>query len=49
MQVSFTKNNKEYQILIDDEDYDKIKDLKLTITVETCYREFIIDSTTQKR
>ena len=49
MKVSFTKNNKEYQILIDDEDYDKIKDLKLTIKVETCYREFIIDSTTQKR
>ena len=44
MQVNFTKNNKEYQILIDDEDYDKIKDLKLTILVQNRYHEYVIDS-----
>ena len=49
MKVSFTKNNRDYEILIDDEDYPKIKDLKLTLIHESCYREFIIDSTTQKR
>ena len=49
MKVSFTKNNKEYQILIDDEDYDKIKNLKLTISVESDYRDFIIDVITGKR
>ena len=49
MQVNFTKNNKEYQILIDDEDYDKIKDLKLTILVQNRYHEYVIDSTTRKR
>lgn len=49
MEVSFTKNNKEYQIIIDDEDYDKIKDLKLTTSIENCYREYVIDSDTGKR
>lgn len=49
MKVSLTKNNREYEILIDDEDYPKIKDLNLTIITESCYRKFIIDSTSQKR
>ena len=49
MQVNFTKNNKEYQILIDDEDYDKIKDLKLTTLIQNRYHEYVIDSNTKKR
>ena len=49
MQVSMEYKNKTYEILIDDEDYDKIKDLNLTIKTEKCYRQFVIDSTTQKR
>ena len=49
MQVNFTKNNKEYQILIDDEDYDKIKDLNLTTLTQNRYHEYVIDSNTKKR
>lgn len=49
MQVNFTKNNREYQILIDDEDYDKIKDLKLTILIQYRHHEYVIDSATRKR
>lgn len=49
MEVSLMKKNKEYKILIDDEDYDKIKDLTLNISVESAYRNFVIDSKTGRR
>jgi len=35
MEVSVWNNDREYKILIDDEDYDKIKDLNLTIITES--------------
>ena len=40
---------KNYTIILDDEDYDKIKDLNLCISVESAYRNFVIDSKTGRR
>ena len=49
MEVSLTKNNKEYKILIDDEDYDKIKDLNLIILVESYkYKIRVLDTKSNK-
>ena len=49
MEVSLTKNNKEYKIFIDDEDYDKIKDLTLTTLIQNRYHEYVIDYNSKKR
>ena len=48
MEVSVTRKNKEYQILIDDEDYDKIKDLNLTIRVDSTFKNRVVDSKSKK-
>ena len=45
MEVSIWRKNKEHKILIDDEDYDKIKDLNLIILTESYhYKNRVIDS-----
>ena len=49
MKVNIQYKKREYEILIDDEDYDKIKDLKLTITTQNRYHKYVIDSNTRKR
>ena len=48
MEVSVTRKYHEYKILIDDEDYDKIKDLNLIIQVESNFKNRVIDSKSQK-
>lgn len=41
MKVSIQYKKREYEILIDDEDYDKIKDLNLTITTDYRYKKIV--------
>ena len=48
MEVSITRKNHEYKILIDDEDYDKIKDLNLIIQVESNFKNRVFDSKSNK-
>lgn len=48
MQVSVTRKNHEYQILIDDEDHDKIKDLNLIIQIESNFKKRVFDSKSNK-
>ena len=45
MKIHVTKNNRIYEIIIDDEDYDKIKDLNLIIITESYhYKKRVLDS-----
>lgn len=45
MEVGVEHKNKEYKILIDDEDYEKIKNLNITIQMESySYKKRVIDS-----
>ena len=46
MEVSIWYNQREYKILIDDEDYSKIKDLKLAIKTSYHYKKRVIDTKT---
>ena len=48
MEVSITRKNHEHKILIDDEDYDKIKDLNLIIQVESNFKNRVFDSKSNK-
>ena len=48
MEVSIEHKNELYTILIDDEDYDKIKDLNLIILTESYhYKKRVMDSKTR--
>lgn len=42
-------NIKKYEIIIDDEDYNKIKDLKLNIITDKNYKKKVIDSKSGRR
>lgn len=44
MEISITHNQKEYEIIIDDEDYNKIKDLNLILKTSYRYKKRVIDS-----
>ena len=48
MEVTITRKNQEHKILIDDEDYDKIKDLNLIIQVESNFKKRVFDSKSNK-
>lgn len=49
MEVSVWHKQREYKILIDDEDYDKIKDLRLIISEDYSYKRTVEDSRTGLR
>lgn len=44
MEVSINHKNKEYTILVDDEDYEKIKNLNPIIYTENSYKKRVVDS-----
>lgn len=49
MKISITRKQKEYEIIIDDEDYNKIKDLKLRITTDYKYKKSVVESRSGRR
>lgn len=44
MEISVYRKDKEYKVLIDDGDYDKIKDLKLNIRFDNKYKPYVLVS-----